>query len=285
MADKYWPTHPLHLAHADLVAEAERHGYAVHLYVLEHSHRAAGWLVGLMSIVLCGWLWFADRRTWMKWLGTVALVGVIIQGVLGGMRVLFHTQYGIDLATIHGSFSHLVFALIVALALFTSNWWNEPSRLARSTRLRKLTLGVSLTVYLQVVFGAIVRHSHTRLAQRLHLLLAFAVLGLVLWLIIQLREEEILEKRIRLLGRVLMVALTFQIMLGVEAWMMRFGMYTVPENVPYTLGSSIVRTLHFIVGTVLFSSTVVLALLARHTGTQPASITPPKREGVLEAVA
>jgi hypothetical protein len=73
-------------------------------------------------------------------------------------------------------------------------------------------------------------------------------------------------------------------MLGVEAWMMRFGMYTIPENVPYTFGASLVRTLHFVFGTILFSTTVVLALLARHTGTQPASITPPKREGVLEAV-
>src|SRR5690349_13756390 len=129
MADKFWPTHPLHLARADLVAEAERQGYAIHLYVLEHSHRAAGWLIGVMAIVLCAWLWIAERRTWLKWLGTLALVGVSIQGVLGGMRVLFHASYGIDLATIHGCFAQLVFALLVALALFTSSWWNEPSRL------------------------------------------------------------------------------------------------------------------------------------------------------------
>src|SRR5262245_28558853 len=94
MADRFWPTDPFHLARADLVAEAERQGYAVHLYVLEHSHRAAGWLVGLMSIILCGWLWYADRRTWMKWLGTFALVGVSLQGVLGGMRVIFHASHG-----------------------------------------------------------------------------------------------------------------------------------------------------------------------------------------------
>jgi cytochrome c oxidase assembly protein subunit 15 len=285
MADKFWPTHPLHLVHADLAAEAERQGYAVHLYVLEHSHCAAGWLVGLMAILLCVWLWVSERRLWVRWLGTLALVGVSLQGVLGGLRVLFHANYGIDLATLHGCFAQLVFALLVALALFTSRWWNELSRLARSPRLRKLTLIVSLIVYLQLVFGAVVRHSHTRLAQRLHFLLAFVVLGVVFWLMTALREEGALERRVRLLGRVLMVVLTFQIMLGVEAWMMRFGNYVPPELLPFTMGSSIVRTLHFLCGTVLFATTVVLALLARQPLPRPATMTAPQREPALEGVA
>ncbi len=284
MADKSGLRQPLHLLQADLVAEAERQGYAVHLYVLEHSHRAAGWLIGLMSIVLCAWLWIADRRAWMKWLGTLALVGVSLQGVLGGLRVHFHVSYGIDLATIHGCFAQLVFALLVGLALWTSAWWNSPSSLARSPRLRKMTLGVCALVYVQVIFGAIVRHSHPRLAQRLHFLLAFAVFGAILWLLMALREEANWDRRVRWLGRVLMAVLTFQVMLGVEAWMMRFGNYMLPEQLPFSLGSAIVRTLHFVFGTLLFSTTVALALLARRTET-PASVSAPRREGVLEGVA
>src|SRR4051812_48387963 len=97
MADKAGFRHPLHIVQADLVAEAERQGYAIHLYVLEHTHRAAAWLIGLMLIILCVWLWLADRRTWMKWLGTLALAGVSLQGALGGMRVDFHANFGVDL--------------------------------------------------------------------------------------------------------------------------------------------------------------------------------------------
>ncbi len=285
MADKSGLRQPLHLLQADLVAEAERQGYALHLYVLEHSHRAAGWLVGVMAIILCVWLWIADRRTWMKWLGTLALVGVSAQGVLGGLRVLFHANYGVDLATLHGCLAQLVFAILVGLALFTSGSWQEPARRGWSPSLLKLTLGVSALVYVQVVFGAIVRHSHLRFAQRLHFLLAFAVFGVIFSLVLALREESALDRRVRWLGRFLTILLTLQVILGVEAWMLRFGNYTLPEQQPFSLGSSIVRTLHFVCGTLLFSTTVMLALLARRPGTEPASVSASRRKTVLEGVA
>src|SRR5438067_3798851 len=55
----------------------------------EHGHRLIASTVGFLTIVLAAWLWIADRRRWMKRLGLAALGAVILQGVLGGLTVLF----------------------------------------------------------------------------------------------------------------------------------------------------------------------------------------------------
>ncbi len=284
MADRDWPTHPLFLLREKIEAEAERQGYTTFLFTIEHSHRAAGWFVGACSIVLCAWLWLADDRTWMKWLGTAALVGVSLQGVLGGMRVRLHEWLGTDLATAHGCFAQLVFALLGCIALFTSPWWKQPlSTVPR--RPGRLALGVVGIVYLQVIFGAIVRHSHLRFAQRLHFLIAFAVFGAVYALLVALREVSARDHRFRWLTRMLMGFLTMQILLGVEAWMLRFGSYTMPEQQPFTVGAAVVRTLHFVFGTLLFATTVLLAVMACRPAERKGATNPALHETVLEGVA
>lgn len=55
---------------------------------LEHGHRLLGSLVGLVTIVLVLLLWRRDRRRVLWWMAGVALVGVCLQGVLGGLRVV-----------------------------------------------------------------------------------------------------------------------------------------------------------------------------------------------------
>ena len=55
----------------------------------EHGHRLIASTVGFLTIILAAWLWRADPRGWMKRLGVVALLAVIMQGVLGGITVLF----------------------------------------------------------------------------------------------------------------------------------------------------------------------------------------------------
>lgn len=283
MADRYWPTHPLFLARADIVAEAERQGYALLLFALEHSHRAAGWFVGLDTIILCLGLWLFERRRWVCWLGTAALLAVSLEGVLGGLRVLLNEWAGTDLATVHGSFAQLVFALLVILAVVTGPGWGRGQ--AGASRWYRLILGVCALIYVQVIFGAIVRHSHPRLAQRLHVLTAFVVFAAVFVLMTALRDVSRLDWRVRWTGRLLSVFLTLQIVLGVEAWLMRFGRYVVPELLPFSMGDTVVRTLHFTFGTMLFASAVVLAVLGwepkQGTESEPAS----RKERVLEGVA
>src|ERR1700754_2265798 len=55
----------------------------------EHGHRLIASTVGFLTIVLSAWLWFTERRRWLRWLGISALVAVVAQGILGGLTVLF----------------------------------------------------------------------------------------------------------------------------------------------------------------------------------------------------
>src|SRR5437870_13562324 len=53
----------------------------------EHTHRLIASAVGFLTIILAIWLWRSDPRRWVRNLGAVALGAVILQGVLGGLRV------------------------------------------------------------------------------------------------------------------------------------------------------------------------------------------------------
>jgi cytochrome c oxidase assembly protein subunit 15 len=96
-------------------------------FVIEHSHRLAGFLVGILAIVLVVGLWLREKRAWLRWLGVLALAGVIAQGILGILRVNLNALMGRDLALVHGCFAQLVFALLVSMVAFTSRSWNAPA--------------------------------------------------------------------------------------------------------------------------------------------------------------
>jgi len=141
----------------------------------EHSHRLVASGVGLLTTILAAWLWFAESRRWLRWLGVIAFFAVVLQGVLGGLRVVwFKDQIGI----FHAALAQLFFALICALALFTSRWWLERRFMARrdgneaaeragleiGAPLRRLLLATTILIFLQLILGATMRHQHAGLA-------------------------------------------------------------------------------------------------------------------------
>jgi hypothetical protein len=69
--------------------------WTVPAYLAEHGHRLIASLVGMMTVILAAWTWWDDPRAWMRNLGIGAVILVIVQGVLGGLRVLW---VSIDLA-------------------------------------------------------------------------------------------------------------------------------------------------------------------------------------------
>src|ERR1700678_3885863 len=80
----------------------------------EHTHRLWASVVGLMTTMLAVWLWLRDSRRWMKWLGIAAFLGVVAQGVLGGLRVTLSMD---SLGIFHGVIAQSFFALVCAIAL------------------------------------------------------------------------------------------------------------------------------------------------------------------------
>src|SRR3954447_7439306 len=115
---------------------------------VEHTHRLYGAAVGLATIGLMAWFLAFEPRRWMKVLGVVALVTVIIQGVLGGTRV---TQVSTFLASVHGCTGQAFFGLMVALCVLTGKDWMGPSRAIEDPgRLRRKSAMMAGLVYAQI---------------------------------------------------------------------------------------------------------------------------------------
>src|SRR5437879_12625474 len=53
----------------------------------EHTHRLIASTVGFLTIILAFWLWRRENRPWVRNLGFISLRSVILQAILGGLRV------------------------------------------------------------------------------------------------------------------------------------------------------------------------------------------------------
>jgi cytochrome c oxidase assembly protein subunit 15 len=130
----------------------------------EHTHRLLASAVGFLTTILAVWLWLKDSRQWMKWLGVIAFLLVIAQGILGGLRVTMKMN---SLGIFHGAVAQTFFVLVCAIALFTSRAWNELA--ARKIifiprGLRNHVLFVTILIFIQLLIGATMRHQHAGLA-------------------------------------------------------------------------------------------------------------------------
>src|SRR6266576_3337419 len=127
----------------------------------EHTHRLMGTVVGLLSIVLaiCAWKW--EKRQWVRNLALAVLAAVILQGVLGGLRVVL---VKLHLAIIHACFAQAFFCLTALMAMVTSRWWIESAPMdAGKWRSLLVILGLIATgaIYTQLILGALMRQLDT----------------------------------------------------------------------------------------------------------------------------
>jgi len=134
----------------------------------EHGHRLIASGVGFLTIVLAVWLWIAEPRRWMKYLGLAALGAVVAQGVLGGLTVLFFLPPAIS--TAHAGLAEIFFCLTIAIALFTSPGWirgygeKAGSVGAEDAVLRGVATATTAIIYCQIIIGAWMRHTGAGLA-------------------------------------------------------------------------------------------------------------------------
>ena len=135
----------------------------------EHSHRLVASMVGMLTTVLAIWLWMKESRRWLRWLGVAAFCGVVFQGLLGGMRVVFDKyNLGTELGIFHAVFAQLFFLLVCSVALFTSRWWEgragDRMDSVRALAVRRWFAATILLILVQLFFGAAMRHQHAGLA-------------------------------------------------------------------------------------------------------------------------
>ena len=130
----------------------------------EHSHRLLASGVGLLTTILAVWLWAIDPRKWIHWLGIAAFFLVIVQGVLGGLRVKWSMNY---LGIPHGAVAQAFLVVTCAIALFTSGWWWRSATEKQTSVPRGLyshILWVTVLIFIQLIIAATMRHQHAGLA-------------------------------------------------------------------------------------------------------------------------
>ena len=212
----------------------------------EHSHRLLGALVGLLTVALAVALWPRGGR--LRLLGVVALIAVIAQGVIGGLRVVLTTD---ALAMVHGPLAQAFFALVATTAFVTSPLATRPAPPVDAT-LRRLALVAVAALYAQIVLGALLTH-----AGWLWLHIAGAALVLAIVPVVTARARRGGDAVAGRLARVLLALLAVQLVLGVGAFLARFSPIWIPGG---QLTMLIMPVSHRLVGGLLLGATVILAV-------------------------
>jgi cytochrome c oxidase assembly protein subunit 15 len=220
----------------------------------EHSHRLIGSLVGFLTVILAVVLWRKDLRPWVRWLGIVALGSVIIQGILGGLRVVL-LEY--SLAIVHACFAQAFFALLAALTVVTSDEWKQETvskaapDAAKVQRLSVLTIGL---IYLQLILGAMTRHTGEWVEP--HIAGAVIVSIHVLLLAARVRRHHHEQPPLLRSANRLLSLLVLQLFLGFGAYLGKFTEFGT------SLSSFVVAlaTIHVVVGALMLISCTALTL-------------------------
>ncbi len=229
----------------------------------EHGHRLLGMLTGLLTLILAVWTWIAEPRRWLKGLAVAALALVSLQGVLGGLRVVW---LSLDLAVIHACMAQLFLGLVTGMALFTSKAWlnedahdveNPPANLSFLWRMALVALGV---LYAQIILGALLRHPGTGIDPTLaglHIFGAVLATGAIAYLFGYVARKFRGARIAYPAARLLVLLAGIQVLLGVTAYVVTLddaGMLE-PSNLQVAA-----NTAHMVIGALLMAAAVLTVL-------------------------
>ena len=193
---------------------------------IEHGHRLLGVLAGLLTIALNVAIWRCDVRRWMRWVGIAALVLVVVQGLLGGLRVRMEST---DLARIHGCAGPLFFAYVVVICVVTSRFWHEWAVNNCGVGKASISAGwfVFLIAYVQLVLGAYLRHPGTQWSPTTFRTIVFFHVVIACFLVLQSLliawTARRLPSKLRSPALLLVVLVSCQFLLGVATWRAKYG--------------------------------------------------------------
>ena len=220
----------------------------------EHGHRLVAAFVGLLTIALAVWVWKKETRGPVRKLGWIALGVVVAQGILGGITVLWYLPAPISI--LHACLAQTFFCLVVSLAWLSSPAWRRQRREASSSLpLNRLAMATAGAIYLQLLLGAIFRHTQSGILP--HLLGALLVTVLAVCLVARVFQSQRLPSGLTVAATSLGILLALQLLLGLASWLLRLA---TADAVQPQFPVVAVTTAHVAVGALILAASVILAL-------------------------
>jgi heme a synthase len=252
--------------------------------LFEHGHRLVAALVGCLTVVLALWTVVGETRPAVRALGLLALLAVVLQGVLGGVTVLYKLPLAVSVT--HACLAQAFFCLTVALATVTGRRWAVAEAGAIPAALPAIAWTTTALVFGQLVLGALMRHMGAGLAIP-DFPLAF---GRVVPPLVSPYIRVHFAHRVGALVVALAVGTTVAVAArgNVDSWLRRPALLAVVLLVSQvTLGALTIwsrravipTTTHLVVGAGLLATCLALALRATRLSARRTTATAPIRIG------
>jgi cytochrome c oxidase assembly protein subunit 15 len=230
----------------------------------EHGHRMVATTVGFLMTILAVWIWRVEPRAWVRRLAIAGLVAVILQGVLGGITVLYLLPAPISIT--HACLAQIFFCITLTLAVATSEYWLRAVVQLKDPRqpaFHHLCAAATGAIFLQLITGAALRHRVFSVIP--HLSTALLVCIMVGWVIhraMRMPEQKPFQQICIAQGSLLIL----QIILGMLSYFARESHAGLPGPAPSVVW---LTSIHLITGAGLLGLTWLLTLLAfrRSAGT------------------
>jgi cytochrome c oxidase assembly protein subunit 15 len=138
----------------------------------EHGHRLAGMIIGLLSITLAIAYYRIETRVWVRRLAYFLLLLVVLQGILGGLRVrLDHLNTGSDhnlvarsFAIAHAMGAEGVMVTLCSLAVLSAPRWFRAGSASSGGPTRAFGVTAFGLLVIAILIGAVMRHNGAALA-------------------------------------------------------------------------------------------------------------------------
>lgn len=199
----------------------------------EHGHRMIASTVGFLTVIQALWLQRREPKRFVRRLGWISLAAVLVQGLLGGLTVIFLLPLAISVA--HAALAEIFLCLNVAIAFFTSRWYQDLRNYEKGDAPAGMAWGLVALVYAQILAGALMRHLGAGLAipdfprsfgrwippfDSVNIVAAFAhrvggfvVAAMVIAMAVRLLRFE-RDHPLRFLAHLLLIVVSAQVLLG-----------------------------------------------------------------------
>jgi len=245
---------------------------------LEHGHRLLGAATGCITLLLAAVAWRAANRPVVRWLVVAAVGLVVIQGALGGARVLLDDK---TVAKVHACTGPLFFAVAVAVATLS----RRSAAVARDGSSARLPVALLVAAYLQLVAGAQLRHLDATVdPSTFHALVGLHILGAVAVVVLSVVSAVVVadsgSPAARRWAQGIVLLVVVQLALGAGAWVANWGLPAglLPESWQWSeplrarsVSSAAVVTGHVLLGMLILAASVVLAIEAGAIGARAAA--------------